>query len=461
MEYTIKNAEQVIVKNKEKVNGRYRQKFHMMPPCGWMNDPNGLVKFHNQYHLFYQYYPYSSEWGPMHWGHFVSEDLIRYEDAPVALAPDAPMESGCFSGGAIADGEQLKLFYTRHYTKDKFQSQTQYVASSFDGLCFEKSGRPVFDNESLPENISRADFRDPNPVEIDGSYYLFLGGKTDKDEGIIVVLKGRDLMHFEYDFSIGPIYEFGEMGECPSYFRIDDMDCFVASGVNVKPRANDYKNVTHASVFIAGKIDFAQKKMDITHVQEIDKGDTYYAPQMIANEREPIAIGWLEMWEKKYPTALWGHGWIGCFAIPRVIRFENGCFFQRPVDSIQKYYKRSFRYNGEPISRFSDLTAEISGHFKLCFRASNGSFTIGQDAEGIYLDGRAANNLNNTFRRTNGFYENTNIRILLDNSSVEIFVDGGREAISSRIYLDSDYTLEVEGAAGNILVNEIEVESYE
>ena len=77
MNNALQKANDYIKKNKDKVNQLYRLKYHMMPPVGWMNDPNGLVFKDNQYHLFYQFYPYDSQWGPMHWGHFKSKDLIN------------------------------------------------------------------------------------------------------------------------------------------------------------------------------------------------------------------------------------------------------------------------------------------------------------------------------------------------------------------------------------------------
>ena len=110
MYFTIESANKYIKDNKEKVNNQYRLKYHMMPPVGWMNDPNGLVKYNGRYHLFYQFYPYDSQWGPMHWGHFVSDDLINYEDLDVALVPEEYIaETGCFSGGAIVKDNKINL----------------------------------------------------------------------------------------------------------------------------------------------------------------------------------------------------------------------------------------------------------------------------------------------------------------------------------------------------------------
>ena len=91
-----------------------RPAFHVTPTIGWMNDPNGFSLYKGEYHLFYQYHPYSNEWGPMHWGHVKTKDFIRWERLPAALAPDREYDAaGCFSGGAVElpDGRQL-LMYT-------------------------------------------------------------------------------------------------------------------------------------------------------------------------------------------------------------------------------------------------------------------------------------------------------------------------------------------------------------
>ncbi len=91
-----------------------RPAFHVTPTVGWMNDPNGFSVFQGEYHLFYQYHPYSNAWGPMHWGHVKTRDFIKWERLPAALAPDQSYDQdGCYSGSALElpDGKQL-LVYT-------------------------------------------------------------------------------------------------------------------------------------------------------------------------------------------------------------------------------------------------------------------------------------------------------------------------------------------------------------
>lgn len=440
MNYTLEKANEYIKANKSKVNPIYRLKYHMSAPIGWMNDPNGLVKFNDEYHLFYQFYPYDSKWGPMHWGHFVTKDLINYKDLDVALAPDEKEETGCFSGGALIDDNKINLVYTRHFEKEDFKSEKDVLANSDDAIHFEKRN-VLFDNDLLPKDYSRKDFRDPAPYKIGDKYYIFMGARNEKtNEGIIVVLESEELANFKYSFTIGPIYEFGDMAECPSYHRVDGYDVLIASGCHVKEKGNSYKN-DNSSVFILGKIDFENKKMDILNVTECDKGDSFYAPQFIQNEKEPIIIGWLEMWGKDIPTNTLGHGWAGAYTIPRKLRVENNRIYQKPI-CLKDYYSP---VNGNRISRVSHIDLYAKGNFNVTFKAHNGFFSISGNKDSILLDTTCTNNLYNKIRRTDYGYDEVKLEVLLDNSSVELFVNDGEFTISSRIYLDTDYDIIVDG----------------
>ena len=268
-------ANNYISENKDKVNGKYRPEYHMLPPVGWMNDPNGLIYFGGRYHLYYQFNPYAPEPGTMYWGHFVSDDLISYESLGVAVAPQEEYSS-IFSGGAIECGGKIHALYTLHTEKEGFKSEEVYSAVS-EGGAF-GAGKKVFDNNTLPDNISRTDFRDPCPVKIGDTYYVFIGGKdVNLNAGVIIVLSGKTPDELVYSFYIGPFAEFGEMGECPSYFKTDGKDVLICSGCGVPRRGNDFLNV-NSSIFVVGDIDFGRKTMNVDFIKEIDKGDTFYAP---------------------------------------------------------------------------------------------------------------------------------------------------------------------------------------
>ena len=171
-----------------------RPAFHATPTIGWMNDPNGFSFYKGECHLFYQYHPYSIEWGPMHWGHLKTKDFIHWERLPCALAPDEEYDaSGCFSGGAVElpDGRQL-LMYTgvrRVHSEEGFvrEIQTQCVALG-DGVDYEKhDGNPVLDGEDLPAGGSVVDFRDPKVWQEGDAFYAAIANRTGDGSGAILL----------------------------------------------------------------------------------------------------------------------------------------------------------------------------------------------------------------------------------------------------------------------------------
>ncbi len=152
----------------DRIPERDRPLFHVVPRVGWMNDPNGFSVYKGEYHLFYQYYPYNTSWGPMHWGHVKTKDLIRWEWLPAAIAPDEEYDNaGCFSGSAaeLPDGRQI-LMYTgvrEQQREDGFIESRQMQCIAFgDGRDYEKyENNPVLTSADLPEGGSAVDFRDP------------------------------------------------------------------------------------------------------------------------------------------------------------------------------------------------------------------------------------------------------------------------------------------------------------
>jgi len=215
-----------------------RPVFHLSPRIGWMNDPNGFSFYNGQYHLFYQYHPYSTKWGPMHWGHAVSRDMLRWEYLPTAIAPDTPVDKdGCFSGSAaeLPDGRQL-LLYTGvkcEIGEDgrKRDIQTQCIAVG-DGLNYEKYEKnPVLDGKDIPAGFSVYDFRDPKifPRE-DGSFGMVVGNRTEDGSGAILLFASEDGFHWQFESILDRSYnEFGRMWECPDMFRLDGRDIIITS----------------------------------------------------------------------------------------------------------------------------------------------------------------------------------------------------------------------------------------
>ena len=206
------------------VSPEQRPLFHLSPTVGWLNDPNGFSFYQGEYHLFYQYHPYDTNWGPMHWGHCKSKDMLHWERLPAALAPDQPHDqNGCFSGSAAETPEgQHILMYTGVRKDGNREFQTQCIAVG-DGINYEKlPSNPVITKELVPPGGSFQDFRDPK-IWWDGSQWLAVAGnRTEDGSGAVLLYASRDLKDWNFKGTIDRSRnQWGKMWECPDLFPLD------------------------------------------------------------------------------------------------------------------------------------------------------------------------------------------------------------------------------------------------
>ncbi|KAJ8913836.1 hypothetical protein NQ315_003745 [Exocentrus adspersus] len=267
---TVENANEYIAKNKNTVDQTYRLKYHAMAPIGWINDPNGFIFYQNEYHLFYQYNPYDTKPNKIHWGHLKSKDLVRWEDLPVALAPDHDYDSdGVFSGSAIEKDGKLYVMYTGN----SGNRQVQCVAVSEDGVNFTKiEQNPVLKTEDLPSNAKPEDFRDPKVFKRDDLYYVVTVSKTINETGQVLLYQSKDLIDWEFKSILleGNKSE-GIMWECPDLFELDGKDVLLLSSIQVPRSGNDYYNIDSVIAFV-GEVDWEQGKFKVESMKELDHG---------------------------------------------------------------------------------------------------------------------------------------------------------------------------------------------
>lgn len=149
-------------------------KFHIHPPCGLMNDPNGLAYFKGKYHVFYQWFPFGPEHGMKHWAHVSSENLSDWKWSDEILIPDQEYEkNGCYSGNSIEADNRLYLYYTANYKTEQGKVPKQAMAwLEEDGSLHKYEGNPIIDEK--PEGLI-GEIRDPFVFKKDGAYYMFLG----------------------------------------------------------------------------------------------------------------------------------------------------------------------------------------------------------------------------------------------------------------------------------------------
>lgn len=335
MSQKVNLANQFISENHDKVIDTYRPHYHFAAPIGWINDPNGFVYYQGAYHLFYQYYPYDSKWGPMHWGHAKSVDLIHWEQLPVALAPDQTYDAdGCFSGSAIEQDGKLYLIYTGHVEEDGKCREVQCLAISEDGITFKKhSANPIISDEHLSGlDADISDFRDPKVIQHEGSYYCLVASKTADELGQVLLFKSSNLIDWQF-FSVlltGDKTQ-GVMWECPDLFHLDGQDVLIISPISMAKDGVAFENLNSSVAFI-GRVDWSSGQFIVENYHEIDGGLDFYAPQTcIGADGKRIMIAWMQMWQRTLPTNDLAHLWAGAMTLPRILSVEDLRLVQKPV----------------------------------------------------------------------------------------------------------------------------------
>ncbi len=449
MEFSVEKANKYLEENAGRIDKQYRPHFHLAPPVGWMNDPNGLCFYKGKTHIFYQYYPYDSCWGPMHWGHAYTYDNCVFHHCGVALAPDRPDETGCFSGGATVcrdDPDKLLIMYTKHYNSGDVRIERQGLAYSRNGLDFVKQDKPAIDISDLPDGFSSKNFRDPNPVLIGGEYFVFVGSEKDS-VGAILVYSSDDGEKFRYRGSILSPY-FGQMGECPDFFKLDGHDVLIASAIGLNKFDDKFKGSNSSLCFI-GKFDSNNCDFRIDSVEEIDCGNDFYAPQTYTDaEGRRVMIAWMDMWGRDYFLHSAHHGYNGAMTYPRVLSVRGGKLYQAPAPGIEKYRRTA---DLSRLSKCMDLTFRIKegGCVRIAQKCGGeDSFCLSMTGGRICSDASHLRNAPRSARVSKHVYDGwVEIRALCDVSSLEFFIDGGRETFTERYYIPGDtVTLSLNGA---------------
>lgn len=460
---TLERANHYIQENKGNVNPLYRPTYHVSAPVGWLNDPNGFVYYQGEYHLFYQFYPYNSQWGPMHWGHAKSKDLIHWEELPVALAPDEWYDKdGCFSGSAIEKDGRLYLMYTGHVVENDVVTQTQCIAVSDDGITFEKlASNPVIGAELLGDEGSIHDFRDPKVFQHEGTYYSVVATKTHDHRGKIVLFSSEDLNEWTF-FSVllEGTKEQGIMWECPDFFTLDGKDVLIMSPIQIKRQGHEYHNISSTMACI-GQMDWETGKLTVENFHEMDFGMDYYAPQSLLDDKNRrIVIAWMQMWDRTFPTHDLGHQWAGSMTLPRELRVRNNRLIQRPVSEVysQLEYEHgieNLEVGSQPVifhhlikdNTYMQIVADLSEasqfsiqfakqaeqYLRLNYETESSTFTFSRKNFGYELKGAEKQPVDTRQFPVELVNQQLILEIFRDTNSIEIFVNG-LEVISATFY---------------------------
>lgn len=448
---------------------QWRPAIHFTPQKNWINDPNGLVYFEGEYHLFYQYNPYGMTWGHMSWGHAVSSDLLHWEELDVAI-PER--EFMAFSGCALVDWKNksglgdginppLLAFYTAYHDDTKIQAQ--HLAYSHDkGRTWQEYiGNPIID-------LNLMDFRDPCVFWHPESERWVMAIALSKDHKV-QVYNSTDLKKWTLVGEFGPFGNTQGQWECPALFKVDiegeDGNAWV---LKIDVDNNMIGGGSGSQYFMGefnGKTFVPQISNDNVTAFTTDFGGDFYAAitwnDLPAEHTAPVWIGWFSNHQtgKSFPT----FPWRGSMTLPReLFGFrENGelRLGQRPISNLEKL--RSDIFSSKLIS-LSD-----GERFELPLSYSNDAFDINMKMEALdkavasivfrdHEDLEVAVGLDRISEQvfvdrtqSNSSFDpkfaakheapvlksrSTQLQIIYDKSSIEVFVDGGRRVISDKIF---------------------------
>ncbi len=446
-----------------------RPAFHLSSRTGWMNDPNGFSYYNGQYHMFYQYYPYDCHWGPMHWGHAISKDLLHWEYLPAALAPDEIYDrDGCFSGSAVElpDGRQL-LMYTgvlqeRQINGGVIDRQTQCIAIG-NGEDYEKyEDNPVLDEKDLPEGSSKVDFRDPKIWRNeDGTYSCVAGSRPADGSGQILLFTSPDGFRWKFkSVLISNRNRYGKMWECPDFFKLDGKWVLLTSPQDMLPEGFEYHN-GNGTLCMLGDFDEEYGTFTEESNQAIDYGIDFYAPQtVVAPDGRRIMIGWMQNWDTCSLRML-NQPWYGQMSVPREIFIKNGRLYQTPIKELEKMRASKVVHTGVSFSGTISLDG-IKGRkidMELNLRSGDekniyhklGIYFAQDDQYHTTLSFRPRESILKVDRKFSGSRRaiihqrrcqvNSNngqlkLRMILDRFSAEIFVNDGEQVMTITMYTD-------------------------
>ena len=449
----------------------------------WMNDPNGLVYYKGRYHLFYQHHPNDIVWGPMHWGHAVSCDLINWQHLPIALQPD---ENGMiFSGSVVIDwqntagfGREAMVAIFTHY-KDGHQSQS-LAYSNDQGITWMKcAGNPIL---LSPRD---SDFRDPKVFwHRDGWVMSLAAGNT------VLFYVSTDLIHWDSGGSFGAHGSTCGVWETPDLFQLTVSNSAETRWVLTVSVGDGHPAGGSGTQYFIGHFDgktFRSENAKET-VLWADFGADYYAPQSWNEEPNGrrLMIGWMNNWQ--YANVLPTSGWRGAFSLIRELSLKRTAeglrLIHQPISEIKSlrnekhhWHNKRLTHGGHLPANIEESALEILAEFQLTDTIDQLGFhvcvgedqrtTIGYSAKEkkVFVDRTHSGlgNFHDGFARIHSTALHCTdhllrFHIFVDQCSVEVFTNDGLVVITDCIFPFHESTkLELFVEGDEVLINVLDV----
>ncbi|CAG8999541.1 MAG: Sucrose-6-phosphate hydrolase [Candidatus Celerinatantimonas neptuna] len=421
--------------------------FHIAPPYGLMNDPNGFCQYKGQYWLFFQWNPTGCAHKNKHWGLLTSNDLVHWQQQKFTFAPEHWYDKdGCYSGTALVRDDELSVFYTGNVRHGEKRESYQCLVTTRDGQSFEHHG-PLW-----PEQLEgfTGHVRDPKVFESNGKRFMWLAAQSDKLLGGVAVLEEQSSGDWSlcghFNRSIGWANDqYGYMWECPDYLEFSEQNVLVCCVQGIETGLSDYHN-RHLSGYF--NVAFNSQNGHIEFQSDyrlLDHGFEFYAPQSIKNEQgEIFLIGWMGLPEAEPQPTVEQYGWTEQLTIPRHCEWRDGYIYQTPSHELDAAFDAASYYQLTDSQSQFDIGPQSRTHWKPA--ESSGQLVLGEGVEqlsiawnqqGSIIVDRGA--LAGSGADTRRHYKSRlgqieSLTLFLDSSSFELFVNDGEAVLSGRIF---------------------------
>ncbi len=448
----------------EEAREAHRPYFHFTPPSKWMNDPNGMVYYDGEYHLFYQYYPDSTVWGPMHWGHAVSTDLVNWEHLPIALYPDSL--GLIFSGSAVMDwkntsglgkdGEPPMIAIFTHHNMEgekakRLDFQVQSIAYSHDkGRTWTKyKGNPVISNPGIK------DFRDPKVIWHEATQkWVMVFAAYDKAK----FYTSPNLIDWTFASDFG-IEGDTRLWECPDLFPIKTEDTKETKWILITSIQKEAPNGGTGTSYFIGDFDGERFIGNPEEQYWLDYGTDNYAfvtwSDIPKSDGRRLGIGWMSNWQyaQQVPT----ENWRSAMTLPRSLHLTNTPngyrLFSRPIENINDLIlvpATSRILSIMPYCMEVQLSFQKSDLDLVLYNFRGNEFRIGYDAtkNEFFTDRTKAGKSDFSDKFANKIHtaprlmesDTIKMQIYFDVASCELFADNGATCMTTIYFPEEDFS---------------------
>ncbi|WP_169733718.1 glycoside hydrolase family 32 protein [Mesoplasma syrphidae] len=430
----------------------YRPLYHVAPPNGLLNDPNGLIYKDGYHHVHYQWSPIQPYHGMKHWYHLKTKDFVNYLDLGVSIIPDHEGEiTGAFSGSAFETPKGTKIYYTGNIEdgKGNMIREVQISADLIGDQIVNK--RIAVEHDST---LFTPHARDPKIFKYEDQIYMIFGVQCQDDKmGGLALYKTTDYETFTFDRILKPSLkneDYGYMWECPNLDSLEEKLLFMISSEGWFNFKDDYElNNSRNVVYTAIKnLDLENYKLGETSIMKtMDYGHDFYAPQTYWYNDKLLMIGWLGAVDVQYPTDK--YSWHSMLTIPRELSWNNDTLVQKPFNEFKKNIlikTENQKSKSLKIDKAVHLEFELENDLKIELLNSKGeNIKINFTDKEIILD-RSQQTANptwnfETIRKACRKFKHQTVEIYVDSSSIEIFADNYQTIFTSRFFVENFDTI--------------------